>query len=186
MPPPPSTKAALEKWLNDLAPETNDEHDPYCFMYTINEDGSCFVAGFTTPNLIRNARRRRGEDYLSIDGQFSITVEGFTMQIVGTCDRAHHLLPLAVCVATAECKEVVRPFLAALRAEVEKDSMPWVPTKGMADHADGFRNELGGTQPAWPECMCTDSSAQRTGIFLHWATYAERSFERIIHNVSIL
>ena len=68
--------------------------DPYCFMHTIKEDGSCFVAGFTTPNLIRNARRGRGEDYLSIDGQFSITVEGFTMQIVGTCDRAQHLLPL--------------------------------------------------------------------------------------------
>ena len=35
------------------------------------------------------------------------------MQIVSTCDRAHHLLPLAVCVAAAERKEVVRPFLAA-------------------------------------------------------------------------
>ena len=31
--------------------------------------------------------------------------------------------------------------------------------------------------------MCTDSSAQRTGVFLHRGTYAERSFERIIHNV---
>ena len=60
------------------------------------------------------------------------------MQIVGTCDRAHHLLPLAVCVATAERKEVVRPFLAALCEEVEKDGMPWAPTKGMADHADAF------------------------------------------------
>ena len=57
MPPPPGTKAALEKWINDLAPETNDGHDPYCFMHTINEDGSCFVAGLITPNLIRNARR---------------------------------------------------------------------------------------------------------------------------------
>ena len=95
MTPPPSTKAALEKWINDLAPETNDGHDPYCFMNTIKEDGSCFVAGFTTPNLIRNARRGRGEDYLSIEGQFSITVEGFTMETVGTCDQAHHLLPLA-------------------------------------------------------------------------------------------
>ena len=107
MRPPPSTKAALEKWINDLAPETNDGHDPYCFMHTIKEDGSCFVAGFTTPNLIRNARRGQGEDYLSIDRQLLITVEGFTMQIVGTCDRAHHLLPLAVCVPTAERKEVV-------------------------------------------------------------------------------
>ena len=142
MPPPPSTKAALEKWINDLAPETKDGHDPYCFMHTIKEDGSCFVAGFTTPNLIRNARRGRGEDYLSIEGQFSTTVEGFTMQIVGTCDRALHLLPLAVCVATAERGEVVRPFLAALREEVEKDGMPWAPTKGMADHADAFRDEL--------------------------------------------
>ena len=93
MPPPLSTKAALEKWINDLAPETHDGHDPYCFMHTVKEDGSCFFAGFTTPSLIRNAWRGRGEGYLSIDGQFSITLEGFTMQIVGTCDRAHHLWP---------------------------------------------------------------------------------------------
>ena len=66
MPPPPSAKAALEKRNNDLAPETNDGHDRYCFMHTIKEDGSCSVAGFTTANLIRNARRGRGEDYLSI------------------------------------------------------------------------------------------------------------------------
>ena len=110
MPSPPGTKAALENRINDWAPETHDGHDPYCFMYTIREDRSCFVAGFTTPNLIRNARRGRGENYLSIDGLFSKTVEGFTMQIVGTCDRAHHLLPLAVCVATAKGKEVVRLF----------------------------------------------------------------------------
>ena len=64
------------------------------------------------------------------------------MQIVGTCDRAHHVLPLAVCVASAERKKVVCPFLAALREEVEKDGMPWAPTKGMADHADAFRDEL--------------------------------------------
>ena len=61
MPPPASTKAALEKRINDLAPETNDRHDPYCFMHTIKEDGSCFVAGFTTPNLIRDAQRNGGE-----------------------------------------------------------------------------------------------------------------------------
>ena len=33
-----------------------------------------------------------------------------------------------------------------------------------------------GTQPPWPEPMCTDSSAQRTertGVFLRWGTYAE-------------
>ena len=50
------------------------------------------------------------------------------MQIVDTCDRAHNLLPLADCVATAERKEVVRPCLAALREEVEKDGMPCAPT----------------------------------------------------------
>ena len=77
MPPPHSTKAALQKWINDLAPEMHDGHDPYCFMHTVKEDGSCFLAGFTTRNLIRNARRGRGEDYLSIDGQFLITVESF-------------------------------------------------------------------------------------------------------------
>ena len=140
MPPAPSTMPALEKWINDLGPETHDRHDPYCFMHTVKEDGSCFVAGFSTPDLIRNARRGRGEDYLSIDGQFAMSVEGFTMQTVGTCDRAHHLLPLVLCVAIAESKEMVRPFLAALCHEVEKDGMPWAPTKGMADHADAFRN----------------------------------------------
>ena len=62
MPPPLSTKAALEKWISDLAPETHDGDDPYCFMHTVKEDGPCFVAGFTTPNLICNVRRgsRRG------------------------------------------------------------------------------------------------------------------------------
>ena len=64
------------------------------------------------------------------------------MQIVGTCDPAHHLLPLVVCEATAERKEVVRPFLVALHDDVEKDGMHWAPTKGMADHADAFRDEL--------------------------------------------
>ena len=64
------------------------------------------------------------------------------MQFVGTCDRAHHLLPLAVCVATTERKEVVCPFLAALREEVEKDGMPWAPTKGVADHANAFQDKL--------------------------------------------
>ena len=97
-PPPPSTKAALEGRINKLALETHDGNNPYCFLHDVKEDGSCFVACLSTPNLIRNARTSRGEDYLSIDGQFSITIEGFTMHIVGTCDRAHHLLPLAVCV----------------------------------------------------------------------------------------
>ena len=55
MSPRPSTKAALEKWINDLSPEANDVHDPCCFMHTIKDDGSCFVAGFTSPNLLRNA-----------------------------------------------------------------------------------------------------------------------------------
>ena len=85
-PPPPSTKAALEGWINNLALETHGRNDQYCFLHNFKEDGSCFVACLSTPNLIRNARRGHGEDYLSIDGQFSITVEGFTMQIVGTCD----------------------------------------------------------------------------------------------------
>ena len=64
------------------------------------------------------------------------------MQIVGTCDRALQMVPLAVCVATVERKEVVCLLLAALREEVEKDGMLWAPTKGMADHAHTFRDEL--------------------------------------------
>ena len=44
--------------------------------------------------------------------------------------------------ATAERKEVVRLFLAPLCEEVEKDGMPWAPTKGMADDADAFRDKL--------------------------------------------
>ena len=134
-PPPPSTNAAMEKWMNDLATEMHDGHHPFCCMHTIKEDGSCFVTGFTAPNLIRNALTGRGEDYLSIVGQSWITVEDFTMQIVGTCDRVHHLLLFAVCVATAE------------RKEVEKVGMLGAPTKGMADHADRGRI-AGATQPA--------------------------------------
>jgi hypothetical protein len=30
-----------------------------------------------------------------------------------------------------------------------------------------------GSQPPWPEPMCTISSAQGTGVFLRWWTYAE-------------
>ena len=80
-------------------------------------------------------------DYLSIDGLILITVGVFTIQILRTCGRAYQLLPLAVCMATAEIKEVLCPFLVALLEEVEKDGMPWAPTNGMADHADAFRYE---------------------------------------------
>ena len=43
-----------------------------------------------------------------------------------------------------------------------------------------------GTQPPWPEPMCTDSSAQRTEItevFLRWGTYAESSSQRITRTI---
>ena len=129
----------MEGWINNFAPETHDENDPYCFMHDIKKDGSCFVACLSTPNLIRNVQRGRGEDYLFIDEPFSMSVEGFTMQIVDTCDRARHLLPFAVCVPTAESKEVVCPLLAALHQEVEKNG---ATKKTMANHADIFSDEL--------------------------------------------
>ena len=125
-----------------MAAETHDGHDPNYFMHTVKEDGCCFEAGFTPLSPIRNAGGGGRDDYLSIDGQFSIPVEGFTMRIVGPCDRAYCLLPLAMCVATAECKEVVRPLLVALAEKVEADGMPWSPTKGMADYADAFQDKL--------------------------------------------
>ena len=60
--------------------------------------------------------------------------------------RAHHLALLAVSVAGAECKQVVRRFLKALRREVgrevEKNCMPWASTKDMAGHADTFPEQL--------------------------------------------
>ena len=101
-----------------------------------------FLTCLSTPNLIRNARRGRGEDFLSIDGQFSIAVKGFTMQVLGTCDVAHHLLPIAVGIATSERKAVTAPILKAVHEEVQKDGSPWCPTKGMADHAGAFRDVL--------------------------------------------
>ena len=73
--------AAVEKWINNLVSHSHDRHGPYSFMHTVKEDISRFVLRFTTPNLIRHARRGPREDCLSIDGQFSIAVEGFTMQM---------------------------------------------------------------------------------------------------------
>ena len=88
MPPPPSTKAALEKWINDLAPETNDGHDPYCFMHTIKEDGSCFVAGSTIyiPSTIEE-----------VVAQFETAISGislkpfFKIKQSGRAERGQHL-----------------------------------------------------------------------------------------------
>ena len=93
----------------------------------------------STPNLIRNAHKGRGADFLSIDGQLSITVEGFTMQAFGTCEVAHGLLTIAVC---AERKVVTVLFLKAVHEEVQKDASPCCPTKGMADHAGAFQDVL--------------------------------------------
>ena len=59
--------------INNLAPETHNGHDPFCFMHKINEDGSCFLAGFTTPNLILNARRGRGGDNLAFSSVLAQT-----------------------------------------------------------------------------------------------------------------
>ena len=96
----------------------------------------------SAPNLIRNARKDGGEDFLSVKGQISITLEGFTMQVLGTCDIAHHLLPIAVCLAIPEWKAVMEPFLKAMHEEVQQDGSPWRPTEGMADHASAFRDVL--------------------------------------------
>ena len=85
-------------------------------------------------------RTRRGEDFQSINRQFCITVEGFTMHVLGTCDVAHRLLPIAICVATSERKAVTAPFLKAVHKEVQKDGSPWCPTKRMADHVGAFRD----------------------------------------------
>ena len=79
---------------------------------------------------------------MSIHGQFSVTVEGFTKQVLGTCDIAHRLLPIAVYVPTSEQKAVTAPFLKAVHEEAQKDRSPWCPTKGMADHASAFRDVL--------------------------------------------
>ena len=153
-PPPPSTKAELEKWINELEEERIDDDSPYCFKESVADDGSTFLTCLSTPNLIRNARRGRGEDFLSIDGQFFITVEGFTMQVLGTCDVAHHLLPIAVCIATSERKAVTAPFLKAVHEEVQKDGSPWCPTKGMADHAGAFRDVLAAEFPGMMVADC--------------------------------
>ena len=131
-PPPPSTKAELEKWINKWEEERIDDDSPYCFKESIADDGSNFLTCLSTPNLIRSARRACGEDFLSIDGQFSITVEGFTMQVLGTCDVAHRLLPIAVCVATSERKASTadRTVLEGGARGGAKGWVPLVPNKG--------------------------------------------------------
>ena len=140
-PPPPalSTKAKGEKRLKELEEERIDDNWLYYFKESIVDDGSIFLTCLSTPNLIQNARRGRAEDFLSIDRQFSITIEGFTMQLLGTCDVAHRLLPIAICVATSERKAVAAPFLKAVHEEVQKDGSRWCPTKGIADHASALR-----------------------------------------------
>ena len=40
--------------------------------------------------------------------------------------------------------------------------------------------------PRWPEPMCIDSSAQRTGVFLRWGTYGESSSQRITRTICML
>ena len=64
------------------------------------------------------------------------------MQIVGTPDQAHPLMPLAVCAATPEGKEVVRWSLAALCQEAGKDGKPCTLITGMAHHAGAFGDQL--------------------------------------------
>ena len=58
-----------------------------------------------------------------MEGQISITIAEFIIEFVGTCDRARHMLPLVVCQASAEGKEVVPPFGIALHHEIVNDSM---------------------------------------------------------------
>ena len=113
-PSPSSTKAELEKWINELEEERSDDNALYCFKESIADDGSIFLTCLATANLIQNARRVLGEEFLSIDGQFSITVEGFAMHVLGTCDVAHRLLPIDVWVATSERKAITAPFLKAV------------------------------------------------------------------------
>ena len=51
-PPPPSTKAELEKWINELEKERIDDDSPYCFKEYIADDGSYILTRLSTPNLI--------------------------------------------------------------------------------------------------------------------------------------
>ena len=54
-PPPPSTKAELEKWINELEEEQIDDDSPYSFKKCIVDDGSNFLTCLSTPNLIPHA-----------------------------------------------------------------------------------------------------------------------------------
>ena len=49
-PPPPSTKAELEKWINELEEEQIDDDPPYCFKESVADDGSTFLTCLLTPN----------------------------------------------------------------------------------------------------------------------------------------
>ena len=142
LPRPPVPRQSLRNGSTSWKRSKIDDDSPYCFKESIVDDGSNFLTRLLSPNLFRNARRDRGQDFLSIDGQLSITVESFTMQVLGTCDVAHRLLPIVVCVATSERKAVTAPFLKAVHEEVQKDGSRWCPTKGMADHAGAFRDVL--------------------------------------------
>ena len=51
-PPRPSTKAAVERWINNLAPETHDENDPYCFMHDVKEDAKHCAGVFMQKSVI--------------------------------------------------------------------------------------------------------------------------------------
>ena len=42
-PPPPSTKAELEKWINKLEEEQIDDYSRYCFKEFVADDGSTFL-----------------------------------------------------------------------------------------------------------------------------------------------
>ena len=62
------------------------------------------------------------------------------MQLLGTCDVAHRLLPITVGIATSQRKAITAPFLKAVHKEVHKDGFLWCPKKGMADHVGALRH----------------------------------------------
>ena len=68
----------------------------------------------SSPNLNQNGLRGGREYLVSIDGHLCITVEGFTMQVLGKCDVAYRLMPIADGVGSSEQKAFTASLLKAV------------------------------------------------------------------------
>ena len=144
---PRTTVEGLKERLERLS---RDPPDDPCRMFVLFEDiddeGENFLVVFSTVELLKNARRGHGEDFFHLDGTFQVTKEGFECLVLGTGDMSHALLPLALCIGTAERIKVVGPFLEESKRWIDQLVFPgdegWKPENSMSDQSSVLRGQI--------------------------------------------